>query len=219
MLRRRDTVACKPFKGRCPALYLDGDQMNSQLLQRGIRLKSCRQKREMKLKDLAEKTGLSVGYLSKIENGTGNPSLDNIQKICYALEISPNELLATKDEEEKISTINKDRSYVLRAEERCLLYDFSGKMRLESIFEGSKSFKLNALTISEDHSEKYSTFHGYDEICINTSGLLQLQLEGEDAPCELRPGDCIKIRANTHYTVVNISKQISVSYWIEMNPE
>ena len=42
---------------------------------------------------LAELTGLSDTYVSHIERGTRIPSLSTVISFCYALEISPNELL------------------------------------------------------------------------------------------------------------------------------
>ncbi len=107
--------------------------MNPDPISRGIRLKSYRKSKKMTLKELSEETGLSVGFLSKIENGFGNPSINNVQKICYALGITVNDLMITKTEDEYLNNINKDSSYVVRQSDRCLLYDFSGLVRFESL--------------------------------------------------------------------------------------
>ncbi len=89
--------------------------MENKQKNRGARLQAWRQSRGLKLKDLAARTGLSIGFLSKIENGTGNPSVDNIQKICYVLGVTPNDLLTQKSEEELLIHVYQNSSYVLRS--------------------------------------------------------------------------------------------------------
>ena len=39
--------------------------------------------------ELSKRTGLSIGMLSKIENGNTSPSLTTLQSLSYALERSP----------------------------------------------------------------------------------------------------------------------------------
>lgn len=47
--------------------------MNSEQVNRGMRLRRYRQEKKLTLRELATATGLSIGFLSKIENGTGKP--------------------------------------------------------------------------------------------------------------------------------------------------
>ena len=50
------------------------------------KIKKFRKQREMKLKELAEKAGISVGYLSHLENGSrANPSREVMESISFAL--------------------------------------------------------------------------------------------------------------------------------------
>lgn len=49
-------------------------------------IKKIRKEREMRLIDLAEKSGISVGYLSHLENGSrANPSRWVMENISFAL--------------------------------------------------------------------------------------------------------------------------------------
>lgn len=181
----------------------------------GSYLKGWRQSRGLKLKDLAARTGLSIGFLSKIENGTANPSVDNIQKICYALEITPNDLLTPKNKDELLINVYKNSSYVLKNTERCLLYDFSGNVRLESIFEGNSHFKVNAMTLTGNAQEQYSAIYSYDELGIVASGSMSVTFEDETEYI-LNQGDALMLRANQHHTVACISEKDCVSYWVEI---
>jgi transcriptional regulator with XRE-family HTH domain len=46
-----------------------------------------RVKRKMTVSELADATGVSIGMLSKIENGLTSPSLTTIQSLAYALQV------------------------------------------------------------------------------------------------------------------------------------
>ena len=53
----------------------------------GREVKSHRRQRSMTVADLAASTGLSIGMLSKIENGNTSPSLSTLQTLSNALSI------------------------------------------------------------------------------------------------------------------------------------
>ena len=50
----------------------------------GDHLRSIRRERKLTLKDLSQRAGLSVPYLSDIERGVVNPSVETVQKIAKA---------------------------------------------------------------------------------------------------------------------------------------
>jgi transcriptional regulator with XRE-family HTH domain len=51
----------------------------------GVRLRELRRSRKMSLEELAARTGLSVGLLSQLERGIGNPSFMTLMRIADAL--------------------------------------------------------------------------------------------------------------------------------------
>jgi transcriptional regulator with XRE-family HTH domain len=59
----------------------------------GSRVRARRQRRGWTLKDLADKTGLSVPYLSDIERGNTNPTLETLTTLAAALEATVTDLL------------------------------------------------------------------------------------------------------------------------------
>ena len=59
----------------------------------GRRIRARRKSLGMTQERLAELAGLSDTYVGHIERATRIPSLDTLLCICYALEISPNELM------------------------------------------------------------------------------------------------------------------------------
>ena len=58
-------------------------------------IRDLRQKRNMTLQELAHRAGLSISYLSEIELGKKQPSLETIDKISQALNISREGLIST----------------------------------------------------------------------------------------------------------------------------
>lgn len=58
----------------------------------GQAIKKCRQLKHLTLDSLANKTGLSKSYLSLVESGKRQPSLDSLKKIAKVQKI-PIELL------------------------------------------------------------------------------------------------------------------------------
>jgi XRE family transcriptional regulator, regulator of sulfur utilization len=57
------------------------------------RLRELRQERGQRLKDVAENAGISIPYLSDLERGRTNPSLDTLQTLAVAYQISVHDLL------------------------------------------------------------------------------------------------------------------------------
>lgn len=53
----------------------------------GREVRAYRKKKEITVADLSETTGLSIGMLSKIENGNTSPSLTTLQSIANALSV------------------------------------------------------------------------------------------------------------------------------------
>lgn len=51
----------------------------------GREVRACRKKLGITVADLANATGLSLGMLSKIENGNISPSLTTLQSLSHAL--------------------------------------------------------------------------------------------------------------------------------------
>ncbi len=59
----------------------------------GIRIKALRKEKKITLKELAEKADISISFLSDIENGRSNPSLERLEEIAKALNTSISYLL------------------------------------------------------------------------------------------------------------------------------
>lgn len=182
----------------------------------GERLKKLRKEKSMTLKELAEITGISAGYISKIERDNVNPSAGNIQKLSYALGITANELMATRPEEEERPNGHGKGSYVVRKGEYAPIYLISNILSFESILEEFPQFKVNVMSLVGILQEQFASVHAYDEFGIVAKGVLGLTLNDE-VKYELAEGDCILIRANTKHSSTKLSDGECISYWIEIS--
>ncbi|ACN85052.1 transcriptional regulator, MerR family [Brachyspira hyodysenteriae WA1] len=94
----------------------------------GQNIRELRKNKKMTIDELAEKSSLSGKYLQGVEVGNRNISIKNLNKICKALETSPDTLLNMKpynlkSSEEKIFAISEK---LKKFEENKL--DFIGNM-------------------------------------------------------------------------------------------
>lgn len=81
----------------------------------GLRIKELRRAKNMSQEYLSEKIGISSKYLSSIERGKGNPSLDTVIKLAIALDVELSEIFifshqgkTTKDLKVFVANLIKD---------------------------------------------------------------------------------------------------------------
>ncbi|MCA1989763.1 MAG: XRE family transcriptional regulator [Desulfarculus sp.] len=73
----------------------------------GALLRGHRKAKRLTLKAVAEKAGVSEGFLSQVENSVKTPSLDTLMNICAALEIDAGGLLHQFSNQERLFTVRK----------------------------------------------------------------------------------------------------------------
>lgn len=166
-----------------------------------VNLRNIRKIKHMTLKTLSEKTGLSIGNLSNIERGLRSPTLDNLQKICSALNTSFSDLL------EKSSSPR----ILIRADERKTVID-EPELLLEEIDFGRSFFNFEVMTLTPDYGDTKEWKHDFDEIGFVVSGSMEHNVNGEKYVTE--KGDAILIRRHTLHSCRNLSSSTPcVSFW------
>ena len=63
------------------------------ILDGGNPIRVWREYKKIKLNELAKKVGISASYLSQIENGKRNPTIDRLKLIATALRVDPELLI------------------------------------------------------------------------------------------------------------------------------
>lgn len=74
----------------------------------GTAIKLCRDRKRFTLSELSEKSGLSVSYISLLENNKRDPNLSKVESISDALNIPLSLLLFLSEEKEKIESLSPE---------------------------------------------------------------------------------------------------------------
>src|SRR6266705_2915867 len=73
------------------------------------RLKRLRELKGLTLEQLAERTGLTKSYLSKVERGVSVPSISTALKFAEAFQVSVGELFGVNSQENDYSVVRKNQ--------------------------------------------------------------------------------------------------------------
>jgi len=73
----------------------------------GTILRRHRKEKKLTLKLVAEKAGISEGFLSQIENNVNSPSVETLRNICIAIGINAGDVLNQVERQERLMLIRK----------------------------------------------------------------------------------------------------------------
>ena len=167
----------------------------------GDNLNKVRKEKKITLATLAKATDLSTGYLSNVERGLTSPTLENLQHICNALEISFTDLILDLQEDKTI----------VKKENRKVVIEDKTDTQYELMTEGNKNLKCVSMKINTDE-EFISYKHKYDEFGIMIKGKLEVKIENR--VYEASAGDTVYIHANSDHSIRKIGNEECIVYWI-----
>lgn len=164
----------------------------------GSKIKQLRLMQHKKLKDLSNATGISIGYLSKIERENFTISQSMLEKIAQALNTPLDFFL--------------EGPSVTRSFDRLIKYVSEDHLSIEQLSRNQhKRFMgaaiLNVFPSSEDNPARPHTHNG-EELVYVLEGVLTVLLN--DKPYELYPGDYLQYSAeHTHRFENYTNKMVS----------
>ena len=169
----------------------------------GDRIRENRKKKMMTIKSLSEYTGLSVGYLSTLEQNKTTPTVDNLAKICEALEIRIMDILEIECERKTV--IRRNELTQFRYPDENLVVDIADFKQDGTMYE--------YITIHPGETRKRQEYrHNRGEMCTVISGTLNLNIEGQEYVLQER--DSAYIRRGERHSMYNASNKESVSLWV-----
>ncbi len=178
--------------------------LGEDIMKLGSKIHEIRVKEGLTIRELAEITGLSIGFISNLERDQTSPTISNLQLICKALKINLLDLMREVSEEQKV--------VVTRKEERKELYSNKTGVKYETL---NKFDKANALSIIMDKKTDFGESewkHDSDEIGIIIEG--EFELVVDDVVYHLKEGDTVFISKYAGHNYRNPIDEKSVSYWI-----
>lgn len=179
----------------------------------GKKIRHLRKSQKLKLNDVAEKSGLSVSYISQLERDLVEPSLSSLKKIASALN-TPVYLLIDDSEHDNI---------VMKKEERPVMTFGNTDTRFEIVSTTTQNLNFSpkmlmvqfTIPAGSEDSEDYIT-HSAEELIVLEKG--NLEVTYGDAVYELEPGDSIYVQENIPHRIVNLSEEESVGYYVVTPP-
>lgn len=169
----------------------------------GERVREIRRQRNITLKELAEKTGLSTSLLSQIERRLVDPTVSTFWKICTALDIPFHHFFQEIDE---------DRM-VVRKDERRLMELSNSSVRYH-ILSPDNSGKIQFLLVEIKPGEMREVelvSHPGVECGLVLEGQLKVILGPQEI--HLDEGDSICFPSTTPHRYVNPVDRVSISVW------
>ena len=171
-----------------PAIEIAADDLLAAGVNRTIalRVREERRRQALTLQDVADRSGLSLGMVSKIENAQTSPSLRTVAKLAQAFELSLGSLLSEQHQESPASLVKAGQGIEMvrlgtrHGHRHELLTDPAAPRR---------AFEPYLVTLS-DASQPYAAFqHEGTEFIYLLSGSVRYRY-GSDV-YDLDPGDSL----------------------------
>ncbi len=180
---------------------LDEQQARTSAERLGAKIRRMRNAEHLTLADFAAKSGLSISFLSQVERGLNDPSINSLRKIAAALDCP----LSTFFEDTARTT-----GPVVRKHERRVLFNTESHLtyQLLSRLQGGRIELL--LTMLEPGSASADTplSHSGDEAAYVLQGECWFELGDESF--SLSEGDAVYIVENTPHRFSNPGKELLI---------
>jgi len=81
-----------------------------------LRLKYLRRSKNLTIDQLAQKSELSKGYISKLERGVSSPTISTVLKLAKALDLTVGKLLGEEGEDERVCLVRKNERHYMSSQ-------------------------------------------------------------------------------------------------------
>lgn len=167
----------------------------------GEKIKELRTSKKMTLKDLSEKTDLSIGYLSQLERGLTSVAIASLESIANALDVDLNYFFAPPVKNNGRIIRSYEREVSLIENSRFIYYNLTNHKEC-------KKFSATLITVLPgEEIEEVSTYsHEGEEFVYVLEGILTVFIENQRY--ELYPGDCWHINSMVPHNWNNYTNKI-----------
>lgn len=162
------------------------------------KIRKYRKKMKLTIKDLAERTGLSIGYISQLERDEAEPSLSSLRKIAKEFDV-PLYVLIEDEKENTGLTIRREERMSVRTKKNGIEYEFLTPFPSQNFMPKVLMLKITLQARSRD--SEIPIVHHSEETIFILKGTLTLTI-GEDTVV-LREGDTTIIEEDLPHTCAN----------------
>jgi len=179
----------------------------------GAAIRHARRKREMTLEQVAQKTKLSVSYLSQVERDRMPPSLSSLKRIAEALDLSAGSLMFARSGTRSVSPV-----VVVRQSARKRLVFPGSKIRYEMLTPDlrrrASMLWLQAPAGAESGPAPFS--HEGEDAVVVLQGRLAVEVGG--VWHELATGDSIYFDSQLPHRWRNPTNRATIAIWMSAPP-
>lgn len=170
----------------------------------GSKLKSLRTMKELTLKELSQRTNLSIGFLSQIERGVTSVAISSLDTIAKALDTDLSYFFTMpKKKERKVLRSFEQEVYTIKNSQ---FIDYHLTLNPEEVVMLPR-MQVILPQMEDAHNDPYA--HEGEEFVYVLEGILTVQLENEEF--QLYPGDSMHYDSSVpHNWNNNTSKNVKV---------
>jgi len=166
------------------------------------KLLQLRRERGLTLANVAQKTGLSVSFLSSLERGYSNPSIATLQKLARLYETNVLFFFGGKDDSRRL----------VRERDRKILVPNPG-VQMELLAFGKKAMEPHLFRIAPGANSGGSYSHEGEEFLYLLQGKLEVWLD-EMEHYVLQAGDSLYFESRQAHRWQSLSEQETLLLWV-----
>ena len=174
----------------------------------GALLKTIRSSRNLTIKEVTAKAGISSSLLSQIERNRISPSLDTLLQILEVYGVSPNKFFKDYETSSKVEIVKQGDRKIY--ERKGFKYE---KLCGESQSKGNYSFNAFFLELAPGQERgDVNDGHIGRELGIVVKGTARI-VYGEET-YKINRGDSVSFFSQIPHVIQNISDEIFQAYWV-----
>jgi len=193
-----------------PAPAAAGSGRGKRAVDLGRRVRALRTGARLTLKDIAQRSGLSVSTLSKIENNQLSPTYENIIRLARGLAVD----IAVLFSEQPLKVPVGRRSITRKGDGRVFVtpnYDYE---MLCADVVGKKIIPLKVrIKARSRHDFSQLITHEGEEVIFVLSGRIELATEYYE-PMQLGPGDCVYFDSTMGHVCFALGLADAEVFWV-----
>lgn len=187
-----------------------GQEVDSEPLDLGIRVRELRKARDWTLEQAANQAGLARSTLSKIENGQMSPTYDALKKLAVGLQISVPQLFTPPEKDQvngrmTVTASGEGADHATATYEHQLLAESLTKKQM-------LPYRARVRARSMEEFDGWVRHDGEEFLYVLT-GVIRLYTEFYE-PVEMRRGDSAYYDATMGHNVISVSDEDATILWV-----
>ncbi|WP_066388828.1 helix-turn-helix domain-containing protein [Neobacillus mesonae] len=165
----------------------------------GVKIKSLRKEKRLTLKQIADRTNLSISFISQVERSKSSITLESLKKISEALGVNPSYFFSEADRKAETKIMRNVISITNTLDNQFFYKDLSGNI-------GNPQFNPILVLLNPGANREDSYSHSGQEFLYVLEGKLTVLIDNEEH--ELNPFDCIFLNSTTPHNWMNKTDSI-----------